>query len=441
MMERSFGLLYYLKQPKNVSAKERFIYCRITVDGIPKEFSTKRKCSISKWNQDCGRMEGSSQEAKSLNAYLDSVTNAVYKAKKQLLDEDKSVTAEAIRNVVLGIEEEKYMLMEIYGRYNSKARTLVGLDYVKETVDRFDRIARIVGRFIRAFYKVDDLELRRLDYEFIDELANYIRVVQGCSKNTTQRYLATFKSVIIDCKRKGWIQTDPFAEFSMKKEEVEVKPLSANELERLQKEIFSCDRLNSVRDVFVFCCYTGLAYADLKRLSWADISKGENGDRWIRIKRKKTGTLSVIPLLPMARRILFLHGMKRKCRASGKALMVLSNQKMNAYLKEIGDLCGFKHDVHAHMARHTFATTVALANGVSIESVSRMLGHKSIRQTQHYAKVLDKKLAEDMAKLRTKLASKSKLVDQMQPKISKSLKNIVMCQPVQLNFSSFKGRA
>lgn len=429
MFEKSFGLLYYLKQPKN-SASMRYVYCRITVDGVPKEFSTKRKCKVSDWNQDFGKMEGNSQEAKSLNSYIDSVTNLVYNAKRQLIESGKTVSSQGIKDIILGVEEKKHWLMEIYRRYNVRARSLIGKDYVADTVNRFDRIERYAQQFIIAFYKVNDLELKRLDYEFIDEFANYIRVIRGCSKNTTQRYIATFKSVIIDCLKKKWILSDPFSEFKIKKVDVDVNPLSAEELNRVQTKEFYCERLNLIRDVFVFCCFTGLAYADVSRLTWSHIEKDELGERWIKIKRKKTGTLSAVPLLPEAKAILFKHGIKQKCRASGRALMTISNQKMNAYLKEIGDLCRFKHEPHAHMARHTFATTVTLANGVPIESVSRMLGHKSISQTQHYAKVVDMKLRNDMGMLKEKLNAKQgrEEAPNMVSKASETL-NKVLCVP------------
>lgn len=196
--------------------------------------------------------------------------------------------------------------------------------------------------------------------------------------------------------------TNPFLHYKCRFKKVDRVFLTADELEIMAIKRFSTDRLNQVKDAFVFCYYTGLAYVDVKTLRRRDIVKGFDGEQWIYTKRQKTGTPSYVPLLPAALSIISRYQDHPQCVNEGRVLPVLSNQKMNAYLKEIADLCGIDKPMTFHTSRHTFATTVTLSNGVPIESVSKMLGHTNISTTQHYAKILDRKVSEDMRLLREK---------------------------------------
>jgi integrase len=159
-----------------------------------------------------------------------------------------------------------------------------------------------------------------------------------------------------------------------------------------------------MRDIFVFSCYTGLAYADVKKLKRSEINTGVDGEQWIFSPRQKTDTPCPIPLLPVALQLLEKYAHYPKCINQDRVLPVLTNQKMNAYLKEIADLCGINKVLTFHLARHTFATTICLSNGVPMETVSKMLGHTNLKQTLHYAKTLHSKIGADMASLRQKLA-------------------------------------
>ncbi|RPD39298.1 site-specific integrase [Chitinophaga barathri] len=403
MLETSFSLLYFLKQPKNPAIKKRYVYCRITVKGVQVEFTTKRTCELGCWDQKNECMTGKSQDARSLNGFLESITSSIYRIRKELLDNDIAITATVLKNRLLGVDEKKYLIMEIYDQYNATARKLVGIDYAKDTVDRFERTARYVREYIKEKYQVEDMELKQLDYDFVKGLSEWLKIQKNCQNNTTVKFITTFKTVVLDCVKRNWLKSDPFALFSMKKVEVEVEPLTSAELAKMRSKNLHCERLMHVRDIFIFSCYTGLAYADVKRLSWTNIQKSMEGEWWLRIRRKKTGTPCSVLLLPEAREILYRYGIKQSVRRKGVALPVPSNQKMNAYLTEIGELCGFTRQPTTHTARHTFATTVALANGISMETVSRMLGHKSIRQTQHYGKVVDMKIANEMKMLRNTL--------------------------------------
>lgn len=203
-----------------------------------------------------------------------------------------------------------------------------------------------------------------------------------------------------------WIDKDPFINYTSKFNEVTRSFLNEQKIEILSTKDFKNERISQVRDIFLFSCFTGLAYIDTQQLTTQNVNIGLDGNKWIFTKRQKTKTTSTIPLLTQAECIIEKYKNHQTCINRGRLLPVLSNQKMNAYLKEIADLCGINKELTYHIARHTFATTVTLSNGVSIESVSKMLGHKNIKTTQHYAKILDSKVSEDMMSLRQKFVDK-----------------------------------
>jgi site-specific recombinase XerD len=220
------------------------------------------------------------------------------------------------------------------------------------------------------------------------------------------KYLSNFKKIVSHCVRAKWLQRDPFVEFKLSKKEVIKEILTDAELEDLAAKKLRSERLNLVRDIFLFSCYTGLAYADIKNLSKSHIKQGMDKKQWIFINRQKTETLSRIPLLPLPLKTMRQYADHPKCCVTGKVFPILSNQKMNAYLKEIADLCDIDKNLTCHTARHTFASTIALNNGVPIETVADILGHKTLKQTQHYAKLSDARISRDMIALHEKMIGK-----------------------------------
>lgn len=215
-------------------------------------------------------------------------------------------------------------------------------------------------------------------------------------------YLSNFKKIVHICIKNGWLSRDPFLGFKLAKREIERPFLVEEEINRIIDKEFLMPRLRQVRDIFIFCCYTGLAYADVEKLTREEVTIGIDGERWIWTSRQKTDSATRVPLLPPALEILDRYKDDPQCVNKRRLLPVLSNQKMNNYLKEIADACEITKKMTFHTARHTFATTVTLTNGVPIETVSKMLGHKNLKTTQHYAKILDKKVSEDMSKLKAK---------------------------------------
>jgi len=402
-MDKSFGLLFHLKKENKNYDDQLTVYMRITVDGSYCEISTKRKCSSSSWNASAGRINGKSDQAKAFNSYLDTLQQKVFEAKRKLIETDKEISAESIKDLLLGRNKQRpQMLLEVFKYHNEQIAALVGQEYAPGTLDRYQTSYRHTQSFLDWRYKLKDIDISKLNYEFISEYEFWLKSVRKCGHNTTIKYLSNFKKIIIRCIKNGWLQKDPFIGFNMTKKEVERTALTEYELELLETKKFHIQRLELVKNIFLFSCYTGLAYADVQKLKRSEIVIGIDGEKWIFTKRQKTDSPSRIPLLPVALGILRLYEDDPQCKFRDRVLPVLSNQKMNSYLKEIADSCGINKNLTYHIARHTFATTVTLSNGVPIETVSRMLGHRNIKTTQHYAKILDRKISDDMMDLRQK---------------------------------------
>ena len=296
------------------------------------------------------------------------------------------------------------MLMEIFKHHNEQMATLVGQEYAPGTLERYNTSYKHTLAFLQWKYKVLDMDITRLDFEFISEYEFWLKSVRKCDHNTTLKYLSNFRKIINRCLRNGWLQRDPFMGFKMTKREVERTALTEFELQDLATKKFAIERLAIVRDIFLFSCYSGLAYSDVKKLKRSEIVIGIDGEKWLISKRQKTDIAARIPLLPPALVIIDRYISHPQCIQGDRVLPVFSNQKMNAYLKEIADLCGINKNLTYHIARHTFATTVTLSNGVPIETVSKMLGHRNLKTTQLYARILDHKISDDMKKLKKKFA-------------------------------------
>jgi site-specific recombinase XerD len=406
MLGKRFSLLFYLKKPKNYVKGKQPIYMRITIDAARVELSAQRECEPERWNSSAGRVTGTKEEIKSLNVYLDSMQAKVYEAHRTLLDSGEPVTVENIKNKLRGITERPRMIIEVFQQHNNQVEKLIDKDFSAATLERYKTSLDHTRNFIAWKYGVPDMDITKINYEFVSDYAFWLKCVRNCNHNTTMKYLANFRKIVLICMKHGWLQKDPFLGFKLTKREVERPFLTESELQEIACKQFKTERLNYVKDIFLFSCFTGLAYADVKKLKRSEVAVGIDGEQWIFTMRQKTDTSSRIPLLPSSIEILKRYENHPQCVNEGKILPVLSNQKMNSYLKEIADVCGINKNLTFHIARHTFATTVTLGNGVPMETVSKMLGHKNLRTTQHYAKILDKKVSEDMLALRNKLTFK-----------------------------------
>jgi len=402
MLEKSFGMFYFLKRPKTKENVNRYVYLRITTDGESRELSLKRKWPADKWDKSLGRATGTDDDAKNLNIYLDLISAKISQTRLSFIANEKQITAQSLKDLITG-QGEKKMLLELISAYNARMEVLLNKGYALATIKRYRTIYNHSKAFILWRYKTSDLNINALDYEFVSEYAFWLKAFKNCNTNSVIKYITTLKKIVMEAVRKGWLKNYLFADFKMTKEEVVRTALTKEELAMIGHKDFAIDRLNIVKDIFLFCCYTGLAYVDVSNLKRVNIVTGIDGIPWIMIQRQKTGTPSRIPLLRVPLGIMNKYRSHPKCTGKDCVLPVLTNQKMNAYLKEIADLCGINRDLTFHIARHTFATTITLNNGVPIETVSRMLGHKSLSQTQLYAKILDGKISADMQALKRKL--------------------------------------
>ncbi|RTZ10563.1 site-specific integrase [Flavobacterium sp. GSP27] len=402
-MKTKITLHFYAKSTKANVAGQLPIYVRLTVDGNRMEFSTKKFIDSTKWSPELSKMKGNTENARSLNEYLDLLKSKIFDIQMELIHSNELLTIEVFKNRLLGIKEQQHMLVPIFEEHNRKVEELLGLEYAPGTLERYKTSLKHTKDFLQWKYNVSDIEINKIDHSFITEYEFYLRSVRKCANNTAVKYIKNFKKIIKICISNGWIDKDPFANYKSKIREVERDYLTQEEVQDIYSKVFATERLNQVKDIFVFSCFTGLAYIDVKNLTVSNISMGIDGGKWIFTHRQKTETASRIPLLPIPEELILKYANHPQCINEDKLLPVLSNQKMNSYLKEIADVFGIKKDLTFHIARHTFATTVTLTNGVPIESVSKMLGHKNIRTTQHYAKILDKKVSEDMMILRNKM--------------------------------------
>lgn len=399
-MKSNLFLLFFMKRPKNYSEGTIPIYIRLTLDSKRSEFATGIKCEPDKWCAKTGRALGKTELLRSINNKLHEFEMKLIKIHQLLIDTNDHITVEMIKDVVMGKNNgTAKMIVEVFIDHNNKVEMLVGKDYRKATYQRYETTRKHFVAFLKAKYKIPDLPVGKVTYHLISEFEFYLRSVRGCANNSAVKYVKNFKKIINICLASGWLDKDPFLNYKSKLKTVDRAFLNNDDIEKLTNKVFSIERLSAVRDIFLFSCYTGLAYADVQKLNISEIEKRGDGKLWITTKRRKTDTAVNVPLLPMAKYLMDKYYHHPIRTTLGMVFPVSSNQKMNAYLKEIAELCGINKELTYHIARHTFATTITLSNGVPIESVSKMLGHTNIKTTQHYAKILDSKVGHDMEML------------------------------------------
>ena len=401
-MNTTVAILFYIKRSKVNKSGECPVYVRVTVDAQRFEFSSKKMVPITKWNQEAGKLIGTASETRLINEHLNYLKTAVMDAKKSLEKRDIPITVTTLKNALYGEEEQVRTIIPIFREHNDRIKALLGTEYAPGTLVRYETSLSHTQEFLEWKYKVSDIDINKIDHAFIMDYDFYLRSVRKCANNTVVKYLKNFNKIIKICLANHWIERDPFSLYKAKVKEVERVFLTGEEVQDIINKEIKNERLSLVRDIFIFSCFTGLAYIDVKNLTPEHINIGIDGDKWIFTHRQKTESASKIPILAITQSIIDKYAESPERKIKNRLLPILSNQKMNAYLKEIATLCEIDKELTFHIARHTFATTITLTNGVPIESVSKMLGHKNLRTTQHYAKVLDKKVSDDMQILKNK---------------------------------------
>lgn len=398
MKRNSFSILFFTSKTKLLKNGEAPIILRISVNSIRVESQIKRSVPLDLWDQSREMTKGRDKKAVELNEYIRMLKLRVLEIHRDLELSGSFFTARLIMDKLYGCDEKR-TLLSVFRKHNEDIRKLIGIDYEEITVRRYDNCQKYLAVLIQRKYGKEDLNLNEITGEFVREFELFLKTERGCQQNTVIRYMKCFKKIINLAVANEWMSRNPFAGIKFQAKEVIKEVLTKEEIETIMAKDFKIDRLIYVRDVFIFCIFTGLAYTDVNNLRAHHIQKDNNGDLWVRKTREKTNNMCNIPLLEIPRLLLEKYGNHPIRKNGGALLPVTSNQKMNSYLKEIADVCGIKKNLTTHTARHTYATVVCLANGVSMENVAKMLGHSDIRMTQHYAKVMDSSIKRDMERI------------------------------------------
>ena len=401
----TFSVLFWIHGHRIDKNNLTQVYARITLNGKRAVMSLNQKVDVDLWDSKRQRLKGNNRTVKTINNYLDEVRSDLVICYRDLKHESRVITPQLVKARYLDEDKKIHSLDDIFEYHNDK----LGIKLAKKTLCHYKTSQKYIIEYIKSEYDKEDMYLQDLNYEFVIGFESFLRSYhpkhyQGCiGNNAVMKHIQRLRRMITLAYHLEWIERDPFVKFKPKMEKKEREFLTKNELHRI--EIFSTtiDRLTVVKDLFLFSCYTGISYCDIMDLDNNSVVKGIDGNFWLMANRNKTGTPIKVPILPLVQCLIDKYKNNPRTIYNGKLLPTISNQKLNSYLKELADLCSLKKNLTFHMARHTFATTVTLTNGVPIETVSKLLGHTKLATTQIYARVIEKKLSEDMKRLIKKL--------------------------------------
>lgn len=408
-MRSTFRILFYLKRNAPKSNGLVPVMCRITVNGKISQFSCKLDVDEKHWDVKTGRMTGRSVVALEANRMLDKIRVGINKAYQDICDKDNYVTAEKVRNAFLGMGMNHETLLAVFRQHNEDYAKQVGKIKSQRSYWKYCTVYNHLSEFIRQRYKVSDIALKELAPAFITDFELFLRTEKNHCTNTIWSYMMPFKRIIYMSINNGWLQRDPFYAYSITKEETKRGFLSKEEIKMLIEGSFKKKSYELIRDLFIFCCFTGLSWTDMANLTKENLQTSFDGHLWIKTNRQKTGTETSLRLLEVPLRIIKKY---EGCSENGKLLPVPCYPNCKNGIKVIAKKCGIEKNVTWHMSRHSFATTVCLSNDMPIETLSKMLGHRSIRTTQIYAKITAEKVSNDMEKLSQALSSMENFICQ-----------------------------
>lgn len=350
MVRKTFNVLFFLKKSKLLKNGEAPVCMRITVNGFILDVSVKRSCPVNLWNQAKEHSRGKDRMSVELNRYLEDTRSRIHWIYRELETSGKNITLEIVKNLYYGVDEETKTLLQVFREHNEQSRKLIGKDFVSKTVQRYETNTRYLEEFIRKEYKVSDIALNELEPRFISKFDAFLKIEKGCAQNSAITRLKNLKKIIHLALQNEWIGKDPFAYYRFKIVDTEPEFLTMDEIRAILAKELVIKRVAQVRDIFIFCCFTGLAFSDVKELSPEHLTTDNQGQLWSRKHRQKTNIMCNIPVLPVAASILDKY--KETVESTGKLLPVLCNQRMNSYLKEIADVCGIHKHLTTHVARH-----------------------------------------------------------------------------------------
>ena len=395
MVRSSFAILFFIRESRVRKDGTASIEVVLTVNGERCAFSTGKRVKSCNWDKAKQQVKGKDEEAQSLNNYLKAIKAKLYQKEAELLDRGFIITAELLRDAYFDKVEslKEKTLFEVFEEHNQEQEKLVGNGVSKATYWISVYTVRLLKEFVQQKYKREDLYLRELNLNFIQSFHSFLRIDKGMAQNSSTKHLKLLKKIVNLAVANSYMTTNPFITYKIEREPVEIDFLDEEELRKIINFDTPLPRLERAKDMFLFGCFTGLSYIDIKTLAPEHFEKDSTGRIWIKKRRVKTGVLSRIPLLPIAKLIL------DKYKGGKKLLPIQDPADINKYLKDIAILCDIKKRITFHTSRHTFASTVTLANNISLEVVSKMLGHTNTRMTTHYAKLIDKCIGEQMDKL------------------------------------------
>mgnify|MGYP000843761667 FL=1 len=395
MVRSSFAILFFIRDSRVRKDGTTSIEVVLTVNGERCAFSTGKKVKSCNWDKNKQQVKGKDEEAQSLNNYLKAIKAKLYQKEAELLERGFVITAELLRDAYFDKVEslKEKSLFEVFEEHNQEQEKLVGNGVSKATYWISVYTVRLLKEFVQKKYKREDLYLRELNLNFIQAFHSFLKIDKGMAQNSSTKHLKLLKKIINLAVANSYMSINPFITYKVEREPVEIDFLDEEELRKIINFDTPLPRLERAKDMFLFGCFTGLSYIDIKTLTPEHFEKDNAGRIWIKKRRVKTGVLSRIPLLPIAKLIL------DKYKGGEKLLPIQDPADINKYLKDIAILCDIKKRITFHTSRHTFASTVTLANNISLEVVSKMLGHTNTRMTNHYAKLIDKCIGEQMDKL------------------------------------------
>lgn len=395
MEKHCTNVLFSLRESKQNKNGESPIEVSISTHGERVYFNSGKYVNISDWNKNKQMVKGKSESANLINSYLIQVRNKIYEKEIELIKNGFIVTATLLRDAYMGRIDSlnEKTLLDLISMHNDEQEKMVGKGVSKATFWISVYTHRLIKEFIHEKYKRNDMYLRELNQSFIQSFHTFLKSDKNMAQNSATKHLKLLKKIVNYAVVNSYMPYNPFSTYKVKREAVEIDFLDDEELRKVINFDTPIPRFERARDMFLFGCFTGLSYIDIKTLTPEHIEKDGTGRIWIKKRRVKTGVLSRIPLLPIAKIIL------DKYKGGDKLLPIQDPADINKYLKDIAILCNINKRITFHTSRHTFASTVTLANNISLEVVSKMLGHTNTRMTTHYAKLVDKYIAEQMDKL------------------------------------------
>jgi len=399
MERKTFSVVFFCKKTKVTKKGKAPIYVRIKTCGTATEIYTQCQIEPLRWNQRLERSLYKDEIDTQINNIVASYRANILAAYDQLIKEGKEPNCFAIKQKLGNPDERTKPFLAEFAKYCDRKQKEVGVRLTQTTANKYHRLLRYMTEYIQAQYRKDDLTLEQINYEYIDGLNIFIQTAHKCRTNGAINLLCCLKNFTLFCLRNEWIEKDPFRNYKMKEEKNKDKDhLTKSELELLASKPILNARLERIRDVFTFCCFTGLAFTDVDNLRAEHITTDEQGALWIHKPREKTTVMSRVPLLPHPIRLLEKYKNDPELQAQGKLLPVPSNQRMNAYLKELAVICNIDKTLTTHVARHTFAC-LAVEYGMPIDVLAKILGHTNTNMTRHYAKFSESLIGREMQKI------------------------------------------